>query len=717
MNEKLKNTPLRAKIPAAMVGAVILASVTLTVGSLEISRAELEESVEQKLYGIANTKAKAVADYFRSVEQDLRFVSSHPWTVEGAANLARAFSGVGGDPVATLQEVYITDNPHPAGERAKLDRGADKSFYSAGHSRFHPWFRSFQEDRGYHDIFLVDLDGNVVYSVTKEVDFATNLVNGEWQNTGLARAFSVALSAEPGRMAFGDFEAYAPSAGLPVGFASAPLFDKDGGRAGVLIFQISGEPIDAIMQQASGMGETGDSVLIGADLVARSNMRQSSEPTMLRKTIDHEPARAALDGASGTMMIRYQDHEMIMGYVPLKFAGARFAVVSEQDEKEALAGIADLTMTLVLAGLASIVIIGAGALLFGNRVGSALQRISDDMKEVASGDLDHAVGSLERGDEIGEMARSLEIFRDNAKEVRRLQEQQEENEREVAEERARSMRELADRFEQEIGQLVQTITSGVAGLDHQAGALSEQAAESTTQVATVASAAEEAAVSMQTIAAAADQMSNSVREIAGRMDDSARVAKEAAQRTQETDQEVTALAERAETIGEIVALISDIAEQTNLLALNATIEAARAGDAGRGFAVVASEVKNLATQTAKATEEISQQIRAVQSATGGAVDSIKAIRGTIETIDQSSASVVAAVEEQSATTREIARNVQEAASGANEISKSSIGMNQTASATNESVQAVLGATRDLARQSDELGDHIRKFVEGIRQSA
>jgi methyl-accepting chemotaxis protein len=219
---------------------------------------------------------------------------------------------------------------------------------------------------------------------------------------------------------------------------------------------------------------------------------------------------------------------------------------------------------------------------------------------------------------------------------------------------------------------------------------------------------------VQTVAAAAEELASSISEISRQVAQSAKVADKALDDAKRTDTVVQALADSANKIGEVVGLISNIAGQTNLLALNATIEAARAGDAGKGFAVVASEVKNLATQTGKATDDISRQITQIQIATKEAVDSIRGISATISEISQIAAAIAAAVEEQGSATQEIARNVQEAASGTQEVSSNIVGVSQGANDTGSAAGEVLSAAGDLSRQAEQLRAEVGQYIDGVK---
>jgi methyl-accepting chemotaxis protein len=251
-------------------------------------------------------------------------------------------------------------------------------------------------------------------------------------------------------------------------------------------------------------------------------------------------------------------------------------------------------------------------------------------------------------------------------------------------------------------------------MQHSAEAMSGTAEETTRQATAVAAASEEASTNVQTVASATEELSTSVQEISRQVGQSTSIAGKAVDEANRTDHTVSGLAEGAQKIGEVVELIRSIASQTNLLALNATIEAARAGDAGKGFAVVASEVKNLANQTAKATEDITEQIASIQAATSEAVTAIKGIGATINEINTISGSISAAVQQQGAATQEIARNVQQAAAGTQEVSSNISGVTEAARSTGKVAQDVLGAAKALTDQSENFRRRVDGFLEKIR---
>lgn len=375
-----------------------------------------------------------------------------------------------------------------------------------------------------------------------------------------------------------------------------------------------------------------------------------------------------------------------------------------------------VTMTYVLIGATIVIgiLLGSAIAWFvGGVISRPITRLTDAMRQIATGDTSVETEGSERKDEIGAMVAAVEVFRENAIERVRLEQEQSEK-RKAAEGRTNKVNALITQFDEHARQSLGSVTTAADQMKTSASSMTSSADEASQRSASVASAAEQATSNVQTVATAAEEMSASVSEISRQVSQSAEIAKQAVERARETNEKVEGLANAAEKIGDVVNLINDIASQTNLLALNATIEASRAGEAGKGFAVVASEVKSLASQTAKATDEIGTQIAAIQAETREAVESILEISKVIGDISNTSTAISSAVEEQGAATQEIAENVQQAAAGTEEVSKNIVLVSRGAQETGSASQQVLSAAEQLGSQSDELQASVSKFLEEVK---
>ena len=373
---------------------------------------------------------------------------------------------------------------------------------------------------------------------------------------------------------------------------------------------------------------------------------------------------------------------------------------------------------MVMAGVAAAVLIAVVgiSLMISRGITVPLFAISDNMIRLSGGDHKIDVLYTDQKSEIGDLARSMEIFRDKTIEMEEMRVQREEQERRSEIEKREALRKMADNFEASVGQVVAKVIDASANMQSSAGAMSETAKQVGQRSSVVSAASQEMSSNVETVSAAAEELSASIAEISNQVAHSAEIANGAVRTSEDTHQKIELLAEAANQIGEVVSLITNIAEQTNLLALNATIEAARAGDAGKGFAVVANEVKNLANQTAKATDDIRTQVEGIQVATSNAVDAIAEIAQTIRQLDGSSTTISAAVEEQGAATQEIARNVEQASHGTRDVSENITGVSSAADESEKLSGEVLGLAKGLGQQANELNEAVEAFLKEVRSA-
>ena len=366
-----------------------------------------------------------------------------------------------------------------------------------------------------------------------------------------------------------------------------------------------------------------------------------------------------------------------------------------------------------VALLVLVVIVGA-SFFIGRGITRPLSSIATDMQRLAEGDKSIEIEFTEQQNEIGDLSRAMAVFLDKTIEMDRLRDQQSEAERRAEVEKRGAMLKLADQLETAVGDVLGQLSSAAVQVKASSKTMGEMAEGATAQLGTIAAASEQASANVETVASAAEELSSSIAEISRQVTQASQIASSAVKEAEATNVKVQGLAQAANKIGEVVALITDIAEQTNLLALNATIEAARAGDAGKGFAVVASEVKNLANQTAKATDEIGAQISGIQTATGEAVGAIETITKTIARINEVNAGVASAVEQQGAATQEIARNVEQAATGTHEVTTHISVVNSAAQETAAAAGQIQTASGEVSHQSERLRTEVHRFLAGVR---
>jgi methyl-accepting chemotaxis protein len=368
----------------------------------------------------------------------------------------------------------------------------------------------------------------------------------------------------------------------------------------------------------------------------------------------------------------------------------------------------------IIAGLISLILGAVVSLSISRSIVVPVKAMTTAMGRLADGDMSVAIPAAGHGDEIGDMAKAVQVFKDNAIRVERMTREQAAANIQANEERRRAMLKLADDFESSVMGVVNTVSSSATEMQATAQSVSSGATQGNAQATTVAAIAEQATSNVQTMASAAEELSASITEISHRVVEAERVCADAVDESARTSQMVVALSSTADNIGTVVKLINDIASKTNLLALNATIEAARAGEAGKGFAVVASEVKNLASQTGRATSEIEGQITAVQTEIRQTVEAIQKISRTIERLKEIGFAIAAAVEEQGAATQEIARNVEQAAKGTQDLSDNIADIAQSAQGAIVAAEQVLTSAGDLTQNSEKLRNEADNFLAYVR---
>lgn len=662
---KISNIRIAHKLPTVIIGLVAAASIGVGVVLTNLARHSLEEAAGEKLVALTESRKATLLDYLDTIQSDLRLQAEHPMTLQAIKAFSNGWDELGNNQKSKLQELYIKGNPFSTGEKEKLDFAEDGSAYSKAHEQYHPVFRSFLKDRGYYDIFLFSPSGDLIYTVFKEEDYATNLIKGEWNSSDLGMAFTAAKDNPlKGFQSFYDFLPYAPSKGAAASFISTPILDEKGNLAGVLAFQMPIGKINDQMQVSAGMGESGETYIVGSDQLMRSDSRFSEASTLLKTKVTGATVTKALEGKDGVeVILDYRGIPVISAYTPLEFMGTTWAIIGEVDVAEADLPLDEMITAAIITVL---VILGIGALtgiFYARGLSGSIRIMTDRMGILASGNLSVEIPYTNRKDEIGEMAQSVLVFKDNAVEMERMLKDQAEADKLAEQQKKQVMKNLAN-------------------------------------VQMVATATEQLLASIADITRQTTYAVETSRKVSGQAETSTRV--------------VNSLTSATVKVNEIVKLISDIAEQTNLLALNATIEAARAGDAGKGFAVVASEVKGLASQTAAATDEILSQVQTIQTAVGEAVETINTVTAGINEVEAIITTIASATEEQEAATNEISRNVKEAAQGTEEVMHSTTTVKQTSSETGQASSTVRDSASKLAEESSHLTREVDAFLQEVR---
>ncbi len=452
---------LSTKLPVAIIGLVVVSVVvTGLIASIQVESG-LQRLARAELTAVREARVSALQSFLNAIETDVRLLAANDMVIDALTSFESGIEALGNEAGERLRRLYIDDNPHPAVERDRLRDPGDGSAYSAAHARYHEWFRRLQTQRGYYDVFLIDHGGTVVYSVSKEQDFVARLTDGPWRETDLAAVYRQATErSQANTTAFSDFAPYAPSGGAAASFIAAPVFDHTGEPHGALVFQMPIGSINTIMQSTTGLGETGETYIVGSDLLMRSDSRFSETTTILNRRVETAMAREALAGRSGVMTgLDHRGVDVLSAYAPVEFQGTRWAVLAEMDVAEIDRPAIDIRNML---GLAMVAIVGGAVvvgLLLARSIGRPVAVLTKAMGELAANRLDVEVPGRERSDELGEMACAVQVFKDNALDKqRRDQEDRQRLEREAVTEAERKHREKA--MGDEIATLVAAVADG-----------------------------------------------------------------------------------------------------------------------------------------------------------------------------------------------------------------------------------------------------------------
>jgi PAS domain S-box-containing protein len=418
--QRLGGLRLSHKITALVVLVALMAGTVVAVADYRLAAAELRRSAEEKLMALLEARRAAVSDYLASIRLDLRTQATNPLVVDAFRKFEAGWSALGDEAGARLSNAFVRDNPYPPAGRKQLDDPGDGSRYGVVHGRFHPILREFVEQHGYRDLLLIDMRGRVIYSAMKQEDFGTLLNEGPDEGGGLARVFRN-IAGDPSTVAesFVDFSRYRPAGGRPTGFVATPLNDETGKRLGVLVFEMPVSRISHVTNVIAGMGRTGEIFVAGGDRLLRSDSRFATRSTILERRVDSRPVNAALNGETGLAISRATDDsgresKKLAAFAPLDFLGARWAIIAQADLQEVDAPVARMRNRAIMNGvLLALLVAGLGYAVARYSVVAPLSGIADTVQRLTRGETGQPVPSTGRGDEIGDIARALALYKEN----------------------------------------------------------------------------------------------------------------------------------------------------------------------------------------------------------------------------------------------------------------------------------------------------------------
>lgn len=725
-----KNMRISRKLPLLFAGFCAGTSFLLIAASLIAFNRFAERSVQDQMVSLLADRSYSVRQIISNIETDLVSLSQSPATSSALVAFDEGWEALGPDAQAALQTAYITQNRHPSGEKHKLDRAEGEAAYHDAHETFHNGLRTLIEVKGYYDAFLINPEGDIIYSVFKELDYATNLSDGKYAQSGLGAAYRAATKAAEREVVFADMDPYAPSAGAAAAFLATPVKGSDGSLIGVIAVQVPVDILGVITNNSDGLGKTAQVFLVGADFKSRTKSRFDGGFGVLETLPEVDHIKAALRGDTGFSVgtIGLDGHPVYAASRPLGLELANWALVVEQDVSDVMAPVRQKAWALVLIGLAVCTIMSLIGWRIATSITRPLHQIAVGMDRLASGDVAAKVEEAQRSDEIGDIGKSLLSLQKDLKVARDAEEQRIEQQHEqekVVENLSAGLLQLSQGdfsatidtpfsgehetlradFNKTVTTLNETlghVVTAVSRIRNGAAEINQSSNDLSHRTESQAATLEETAAALEEMTASVKSAADSARSVETITGEAKQEAEASGKVVQNAVTAMTEIEESSKQIAQIILVIDDIAFQTNLLALNAGVEAARAGEAGRGFAVVASEVRALAQRSSDAAMEIktligesSKQVESGVDLVGKAGEALNMIVERVNNIAQLVSGIAEGASEQS--------------NGIEEINTGMVQLDQVTQQNAAMVEEASAACQMLDTDASELGGVVAKF--------
>ncbi len=682
---------LKAKLLIAFLAVGIVPFSIMGGLSLKKSSSALSQAAFDKLEAVQTIKKNQIERYFAERIKDITILTK-------SMDLQKMYD--------TVLKYHNDTNVQKAGPY-DVTTAAYKALYEKNAG----YLNSFNREYGYYDTFVIcAAHGHVMYSATKKNDLGTNLVYGPYKDSGLAKLWRKVVDTD--QITLQDFEPYAPSNGEPAAFMGAPI-KKNGQTVAVIAVQLSLESINTIMTERIGMGQTGESYLVGPDNLMRSDSFLDPEHHSVRASfrdpvkgsVDTKASRKALGGQSGMEIITdYNGNPVLSAYSPIKAGELTWALLAEIDKAEAFAPVRALqwvALSVAGIGIFGIVLV---AFLISQTIARPVRNVVVTLTNLAQGEGDLTLRlPVATGDEIGQLAHRFNEFMSKL--------------HSMIGDITKGMGTLST-SSTELSAISQQMSVSAEHTSSKCSSVAAAAEEMSANMGSVSAAMKQTSTNTGMVATAAEQMTATINEIAKNTENARNISGQAVHQTKDAGERMSSLGHAAQAIGKVTETINEISEQTNLLALNATIEAARAGEAGKGFAVVANEIKALAKQTAEATLDIRQQIDDIQNSTGGTVENIQQVGKVINHVNEIVTVITTAVEEQSISTKEIAENISQVSDGVVEVDANVAQSSAVAGDITQSVAEINEAAGEMAKSSSQVrlsADELSQLAEQLNK--